>query len=139
MVPDLEENVVSAGNGKWQCDTLKVLGVPPMSYRASKLNACFMARIYDAGPDTLTAKIVSFATEGWGEGKRKTCIKTSEKNIHWTRIKEAAMSGEYRRGCSSHQWIKEMQALTEDAGKRQGSNGSKIRNAGPRMDTFLTI
>ena len=44
---------------------LKVLGVPPMSFRASKLNACFMARVYDAGPDTLTAKILSYATKGW--------------------------------------------------------------------------
>ena len=43
---------------------LKVLGVPPMSFRASKLNACFMARVYDAEPDTLTAKIFSFATKG---------------------------------------------------------------------------
>ena len=32
-----------------------------------------------------------------------------------------------------------MQASTENAGKRQGSNASKIRNAGPRMYTFLTI
>ena len=61
---------------------LKVPGVPPMSFRANELNACFMARVYDAGPDTLTTKIVSFATKGWGSAKRKTCIKTSEKNIH---------------------------------------------------------
>ena len=33
---------------------LKVLGVPPMSFRASKPNAGFMARIYDAQPDALT-------------------------------------------------------------------------------------
>ena len=32
-----------------------------------------------------------------------------------------------------------MQASTEDAGKRQGSNTSETRNVGPRMDTFLTI
>ena len=32
-----------------------------------------------------------------------------------------------------------MQALTEDAGRRQGSNASKISNVGPRMGTFLTI
>ena len=115
---------------------LKVLGVPPMSFRASKLNACFMARVYDAGPDTLTTKIVSFATKGWGSAKRKTWIKTSEKNIHWTRIKEAATPGEYRVACSNHQWIKEMQALTEDAGKRQGSNASKIRNAGSARIPF---
>ena len=76
---------------------LKVLGVPPMSFRSSKLNACFIARVYDATP------------------------------------------GEYRSACSSHQWIKEMQALTENAGMRQGSNASKIRNLGPRVDTFLTI
>ena len=98
-----------------------------------------MARVYDAGPDTLTGKIVSFATKGWGSAKRKTWIKTSGKNIHLTRIKEAATPGGYRKACSSHQWLKEMQALTEDAGKSQGSNGSKIRNAGPRMDSILTI
>ena len=40
---------------------LKVLGVQPMSFRASKLNAGFMARIYDAQPDTLTSKILSYA------------------------------------------------------------------------------
>ena len=33
---------------------LKVLGVPPMTFRASKLNVGFMARIYDAQPDALT-------------------------------------------------------------------------------------
>ena len=32
-----------------------------------------------------------------------------------------------------------MQASTEVTGKKQGSNTSKIRNAGPRMDTFLMI
>ena len=31
---------------------LKVLGVPPMSFRASKLKACFMARVYDAELNT---------------------------------------------------------------------------------------
>ena len=41
---------------------LKVLGAPIMSFKASKSNACFMARVYDAGPNTLTAKILSFAT-----------------------------------------------------------------------------
>ena len=38
---------------------LKVLGVPPMSFRASKLSAGFMARVYDAQPDTLTSKILA--------------------------------------------------------------------------------
>ena len=32
-----------------------------------------------------------------------------------------------------------MQASTEHAGKRKGSDASKIRNVGPRTDTFLTI
>ena len=118
---------------------LKVLGVPLMSFRASKLNACFMACVYDAGPDTLTARILSFATKGWGSGKRKTCIKTSGENIHWTRIKKVATPGEYRRACSGHRWIMEMRASTENAGKRRGSNASKIRSAGPRIDTFLAI
>ena len=45
---------------------LKVLGVPPMSFKASKLNACFMAHVYDAAPNTLTAEVVSCATDGWG-------------------------------------------------------------------------
>ena len=63
----------------------------------------------------------------------------SEKNIHWSKINEVATPGKYRRACSSQQWIKEMQTSTENAGKKQGSNVSKIRNAGPRMDTFLTI
>ena len=43
---------------------LKILGVPPMSSKASKLNAYFVARVYDAAPNTLTAKIVSYATDG---------------------------------------------------------------------------
>ena len=47
-----------------------------------------MARVYDAGPDTLTFKILGYATKGWGPAKRKTCIKTSEKNIHRTKIGE---------------------------------------------------
>ena len=76
---------------------LKVLGVPPTSFRASKLNACCMARVYDAGPDTLTAKILSFATKGWGSAERlgetEDLHQTSEDNIHWTRIKEAATPG----------------------------------------------
>ena len=67
---------------------LKVLGVPPTSFRASKLNACFMARVYDAGPDTLTAKFLSYATKGWSSAKRNIYIYMSEKNIHWTKIKE---------------------------------------------------
>ena len=74
---------------------LKVLGVPPMSFRASKLNACFMARVYDAAPSTLTAKIVSYATDGWGSAKRRSCIRTSKKNIHWLRIKKEAAPGRY--------------------------------------------
>ena len=77
---------------------LKVLGVPPMSFRASKLNACFMARIYDAQPDTPTSKILSYARRGGGSAKRRTCISMSEKNIHWSRIKETATLGEYRQG-----------------------------------------
>ena len=117
----------------------KVLGVPPISFRASKLNAGFMARIYDAQPDTLTSKILGYATKGWGSAKRKTCISMSEKSIHWSRVKEAAVAGEYRSAYSRHQWIGEMQANRGDARERQGSNASKICNVGPRMDTFLTI
>ena len=98
-----------------------------------------MARIYDAQPDTLTSKILSYATKGWGSAKRKTWISMSEKNIHWSRIKETATPGEYRGAYSRYQWIGEKQALTGDARERQGSNASKIRNVGPRMDTFLTI
>ena len=51
---------------------LKVLGVPPMSFRANKLNVCFMARVYDAGSSTLITKILSFATKGGGSAKQKT-------------------------------------------------------------------
>ena len=79
----------------------KVLGVLPMSYRASKLNACFIARVYDAQPGTLTGNILSFATKGWGSTIRKPCIKTSEKNIHWIRIKEIAAPGECRKAWSN--------------------------------------
>ena len=121
MEPDPEENAVSAGNGK--CSSiLKVLGVPHMSLRTSKLNACFMARVYDAEPDTLTAKIYSFATKGRGSTKRKSCIKMSEKNLHWQKIKEVATPGEYRRAWSNQQWREEMQASTKEAGRRQGTN-----------------
>ena len=118
---------------------LKVLGVPPMSFRASKLNLGFMARIYDAQPSILTAKILSFARKGWGSAKWKTCISMSEKIIHWSRINETASPDEYRRVYSRYQWIVEMRASTENARKSQRSNTSKIRNAGPRMDVFLTI
>ena len=62
----------------------------------------------------------------------------SEKNIHWSRIKETAAPGEYLREYSRRQWTGEMQARAEDARERQGSNASKIRSVGPRMDTFLT-
>ena len=90
-----------------------------MSLRASKLDACFTARVYDAGPDTLTAKILSFAARGWGSAKRKTCINEREK---YPLDQDKGNAGPYG-----------------GRGKRQGSNASKIRNAGPRMDTFLTI
>ena len=107
---------------------LKVLGVPPMSFRASKPDAGFMARIYDAQPDTLTAKILSYTQKGWGSAKRKTCISMSEKNIRWPKIKEIATPGKYSRAYSRYQWIGEKQASTGDARERQGSNASKIHN-----------
>ena len=110
---------------------LKVPGVPPMLFRASKLNAGFMARTCDAQSDTLTPKILSYARKGWGSAKRMTWVSMSEKNIHWSRIKETATPGEYRRAYSRYQWIGEKQALTGDARERQGSNGPKIRNVGP--------
>lgn len=66
---------------------LKVLGVPPMSFGTSKSNACFAARIYDAMPNTLTAKIPSRAADGWCSAKRKSYIRTREKDIHLTKIK----------------------------------------------------
>ena len=47
---------------------LKDLGVPPMSFRASKLNACFVARVYDAEPNMLTSKILSHVTKGKRQG-----------------------------------------------------------------------
>ena len=55
MAPDLEENAVSAGSGKWQCDTQ---GSRSTAYviQASKLNVCFVARVYDAGPDALNSQ-----------------------------------------------------------------------------------
>ena len=74
-----------------------------------------------------------------GLGETEDQHQDERENIHWTKIKEVATPSEYRRACGSNQWIKEMEALTEDAGKRQGSNAPKIRNAGLRVDTFITI
>ena len=66
-----------------------------MSHRTSKLNSCFVTRDYGAQPGTLTVNILSYAMKGRDSTKRITWIKTSEGNIHWTRIKDVAMPGEY--------------------------------------------
>ena len=81
MISDFEENADSAGDGKWQRDTQ---GSRSTTYvvQGKKLKACFMARVYDVGPDTQIAKILSFATKGWGSAKRKTCISMNGKNVH---------------------------------------------------------
>ena len=118
--------------------TFKILGVSPTLCRAGKLNVCFMAHVYDTQPDTLIANILSYATEGRGSAKRKTWIKTDERNTYWFKIKDIVASGEYRRARSNRQWGEEMQVSTGSTGKRRVWNASKIRNMAPRMGTFLT-
>ena len=73
----------------------KVLGVLSVSCRARKLSVRYVARVYGAQPGTLTGIILGYATKGWDSTKRKTLIKTSEKNIHWTRIKDDAAPSVY--------------------------------------------
>lgn len=41
---------------------LKVPGILPISFRAIKLNACLMARVYDTVLNILIAKILGYAT-----------------------------------------------------------------------------
>ena len=110
---------------------LKVLGVPPMPFRASKLNACFTARVYDAMPSILTAKTVSYTTDGWGLAKRRFCIRTSEKNVHRSRIKKEVTPGGYCKAWHKRQWLEAMQASMGSTERRQGSTALKIRNIGP--------
>ena len=45
----------------------------------------------------LTSKILSYVTKGWDSSKRKSCIRASERNIHWSRIKEQAVPDEHHR------------------------------------------
>ena len=127
--------VTASGDG-----LLKVLGLPPMSFRASKLNACFMARIHDAQPDTLTAKVVRYSTEGWGSRKRKTCIKTSQKNIHWIKIKETAGPGRYTRAWTKERWKREtLERIKTLGNEREGSVASRIKVNKLDVDTFLRL
>lgn len=118
---------------------LRVQEVPSVSCRASKLNAYFVARVYRAQPGVLTANIPSYATKRWDTTKRKTHIKTSDKNIHWSEVEKIARPGEYYRARSNRKWGEEMQVSTEIAGRRQEPNASRIRNVGPWTDSFLTI
>lgn len=75
-----------------------------MSYRESKLNACFMPRAYNAQPRALTASILKPCDE-------VEDLNQDEREEHpLIRIKEIATPGEYHRVWSSCRWRREIQA-----------------------------
>lgn len=51
-----------------------------MSYGECKLDACFMARVYDARSGTLAGNILSYATKGWV--RRKEDLYQDEREEH---------------------------------------------------------
>lgn len=77
----------------------------------------FLFELLNNGPVKL---LVDY--EGKEVDEMEDLLKMSEKNIHWSRIKEVATPGQYRRPWSNRQWREEMLACTEIAVERQGSN-----------------
>lgn len=79
-MPDLRKTlsvpVTASGNA-----ILKIQGISPMSFRASKLNACFTARVYGAGPNTLTGKFLATLQRDGTRRNGRFAIRTSER-IH---------------------------------------------------------
>jgi len=52
------KNTLSSSAAASGSAILKIMKLLPMSYRVSKLIACFMLRFHDAAPNTLTGWIV---------------------------------------------------------------------------------
>ena len=61
---------------------LKMMGVPDTAFRARKLNAMVLERVYKAKPNTLLGSVYGFATDGPGRRTRKSMIADRD-GIHW--------------------------------------------------------